>query len=90
MLSPPIPGCPGSNLANKKERELPLIHGREGSNISKAFGGVQRQSDDEKRNEPRPLHDEDGLVEKEKEDPKLHRKSVRLGKAERLQVFDVP
>ena len=40
--------------------------GREGSNISKASGGVQRQSDDEKKNEPRPLRNETGLVERKR------------------------
>ena len=79
MLSPPIPGCPGSNLASKKRSaSCSLSMGRSDSNISKASGRVQRQSDDEKKNEPRPLRDENGLVEREEEDPKLHRKSVRL------------
>ena len=90
MLSPPIPGCPGSNLAKKGSAECVLSMGREDSNISRASGGAQKQSDDERRNEPRPLRDETGLVEREEEDPRLHRKSVRLEEDEgKLQDLEI-
>ena len=90
MLSPPIPGCPGSNLAKKGSAECVLSMGRENSSISKASGRVQKQSGDEKRNEPRPLRNEIGLVEREEEDPRLHRKSVRLEEDEgKLRILDI-
>ena len=90
MLSPPIPGCPGSNLAKKGSAECVLSMGREDSNISRASGGAQKQSDDERRNEPRPLRDETGLVEREEEDPRLHRESVRLEEDEgKLQDLEI-